>query len=255
METVRVAMLLAYDGAGFSGFARQRHQRTVQGELERCLSMLTRTEIVTTTAGRTDRGVHAAGQVISFDAPASVDLVELARRMNKLLAPEVSIKDAVVAPSDFSARFSAKRRFYEYRIYGGPAPDPFLDRFALWEPRPLDAGAMNDAARLLIGEHDFTSFCRDNRRSLVRRVRTARVRAVRDSRTVIALAGDSFCHQMVRSVTGCLIEVGLGKRLPSWLGDVMEARDRQAAQVSIAPARGLTLMKVLYRPDPFAKAR
>lgn len=249
---MRVAMLLAYDGGGFSGFARQRQQRTVQGELERCLSMLTRTEILTATAGRTDRGVHAAGQVISFDAPASVDPTELARRVNKLLAPEISIKRAVVAPPDFSARFSAKRRIYEYRIYGEPAPDPFQDRFALWEPRRLDVGAMNDAARHLVGEHDFSSFCRANDKSLVRRIRMVRVRGtVRDARTVIRVEGDSFCHQMVRSITGCLIAVGVGDRMPAWLGEVLRAKDRQMA-ADVAPARGLTLMRVVYRPDPFA---
>lgn len=251
MTWKRVALLLAYDGANFHGFARQRERRTVQGELERTLSLVARTDILTTGAGRTDSGVHAAGQVVSFDAPGSLDVAGLPKSLNRMLSPEIAIKQAVIAPADFDARFSAKRRFYEYRIYAGPARDPFLDRFALWEPRPLDAGAMNDAARLLVGEHDFTSFCRDNRRSLVRRVRTARVRGTRNGHTTIWIEGDSFCHQMVRSITGCLIDVGVGKRLPQWMGEVLAARDRQAAKVSIAPARGLTLMKVAYRPDPF----
>lgn len=252
MDAARYALLLAYDGTRFHGYARQRSRRTVQGTLEETLALLLREPIVSACAGRTDAGVHAAGQVASFDARAGIDLEWLQRRVNKLLAPEVSIRAAVVAPDDFSARFSAKRRAYEYRIYAGPARDPFADRFALWEPRPLDAGAMNQAAQALTGEHDFSSFCRDNNRSLVRRVRTARVRARSDGRTTISIEGDSFCHQMVRSVTACLIEVGLGKRPVEWTAGVLEAMDRQAAKVSIAPARGLTLMRVTYRPDPFA---
>lgn len=251
MDAGRYALLLSYDGTRFHGYARQRSRRTVQGTLEDTLTMLLREPVLTACAGRTDAGVHAAGQVASFDARAGIDLEWLHRRLNRLLAPEISIRQAVVAPGDFSARFSAKRRFYEYRIYGGPAPDPFLDRFALWEPRALDVGAMNDAARLLVGEHDFTSFCRDNNKSLVRRVRNARVRGARDGRTTIAIDGDSFCHQMVRSITACLIEVGLGRRPSSWPAEVLEAKDRQAAKVSIAPARGLTLMRVRYLPDPF----
>ncbi|HVL89365.1 MAG TPA: tRNA pseudouridine(38-40) synthase TruA [Actinomycetota bacterium] len=251
MEPVRVAMLLAYDGAGFRGFARQRERRTVQGEIERTVSLVARREILTTGAGRTDAGVHAAGQVMTFDAPASLDLTELAKRINKMLAPEISIKAVVAAPPGFDARFSARRRIYEYRIYGGPAPDPFLDRFALWEPRPLDVGAMNDAARHLVGEHDFASFCRANAKSLVRRIRIVRVRAARDSRTTIRVEGDSFCHQMVRSITGCLLAVGFGDRMPEWVGNVLRAKNRQAA-ADVAPARGLTLMRVVYRPDPFA---
>lgn len=252
MTMSRYALLLAYDGTRFHGYARQRARRTVQGTLEETLALLLREPVVSACAGRTDAGVHAAGQVASFDARAGIDLEWLQRRANKLLAPEVSIRAAVVAPDDFSARFSAERRAYEYRIYAGPARDPFADRFALWEPRSLDAGAMNTAARTLTGQHDFSSFCRDNNRSLVRRVRTARVRATRDGRTTIAIEGDSFCHQMVRSVTACLIEVGLGKRAADWVAGVLAAKDRQQAKVSIAPARGLTLMRVTYRPDPFA---
>jgi len=255
MDVSRYALLLAYDGTRFHGYARQRGRRTVQGTLEETLAMLLRESILTACAGRTDAGVHAAGQVASFDARAEIDLEWLQRRINRLLAPEVSIRAAVVAPGEFDARFSAKRRSYEYRIYGGPARDPFADRFALWEPRPLDAGAMHEASQVLVGEHDFSSFCRDNRRSLVRRIRLARVRSARDGRTTIAIAGDSFCHQMVRSITGCLIDVGLGKRPPSWMADVLEAKARQAAKVSIAPARGLTLMRVVYRPDPFGGDR
>lgn len=254
MTTSRYALSLSYDGTRFHGYARQRARRTVQGTLEDTLALLLREPVVSACAGRTDAGVHAAGQVVSFDARAGTSLEWLQRRTNKLLAPEVSIRDAAVAPNDFSARFSAKRRAYEYRIYAGPARDPFADRFALWEPRPLDTAAMNEAAAILVGEHDFSSFCRDNNKSLIRRVRTARVRTTRDGRTTIAITGDSFCHQMVRSVTACLIEVGLGKHPVSWIEEVLAAKDRQVAKVSIAPARGLTLMRVTYRPDPFAPA-
>ncbi len=246
----RTALLFAYEGTRFHGYARQRSRRTVQGLLEDTLELLLREPIATTAAGRTDSGVHAAGQVVSFDHLSAIDAEWLQRRVNVILAPEISIRGVAAVPDSFNARFSAKRRDYGYRIYGGKGRDPFQDRFALWEPQPLDVDAMDEALRVLVGTHDFTSFCRLSQRSMVRRVRSARVRGSRDGRVVVKIAGDSFCHQMVRSITGCLLAVGRGARPPSWLGDVLAAKDRSVTP-SIAPARGLTLMRVVYRPDPF----
>src|SRR5258706_4279532 len=156
---MKIALLVAYDGTDFNGFARQKLARTVQGELESSLSLLLRAPIQTVGAGRTDAGVHAAGQVVSFDAPSSVLPKWLKLRLNKLLAPEVVVRAAAMVPEDFSARFSATRREYEYRIYRSPEPDPFRDRFALWVPDRLKLSAMRAAARAPIGAPDFSSFC------------------------------------------------------------------------------------------------
>ena len=245
----RIAILFAYDGTDFSGFAIQPKHRTVQGVLEDRLSLVLRELVDTVGAGRTDRGVHAAGQVVSFDLRKTPDCALLIKRINKISGPEIMLRAAAVVPDDFSARFSAKRREYRYRIYGGTGRDPFRDRHALWVGEPLDVARMDEAARDLIGVHDFSALCRSSPRSMVRRVRSARVR-VRGDEIHLSVTGDSFCHQMVRSMTGCLLEIGAGRQDPTWLREIVESKDRQPA-ADVAPSRGLTLMSVTYKPDPF----
>jgi tRNA pseudouridine38-40 synthase len=246
---MKIALKLAYDGTDFHGFAKQRNHRTVQGELDARLSTVLRTDVATVGAGRTDAGVHASHQVVSFGAPEQTSSDWLVGRVNKRLAPEVVALAAAAVPEDFSARFSAVRREYEYRIYRSAAPDPFRDRFAWWMPGPLSLSKMRAAARALIGEHDFSSFCRRGEGSMVRRLRAVRLVSKGDELTVKVVA-DSFCHQMVRSIVGTLVEVGLGKREGSSVGEALAARDRARAG-AIAPARGLHLVNVVYRPDPF----
>src|SRR5437588_8659714 len=196
---MKIALLVAYDGTDFHGFARQKSARTVQGERESRLTLLLRAPIETVGAGRTDAGVHASGQVVSFDSGSEVDPSWIQMRLNKLLAPEVVVRAAAQVPDDFSARFSAKRRDYEYRIYRSATPDPFRDRFALWVPDKLSIAAMRAGARALIGEHDFSSFCRRGEGSMVRRLRSIRF-VSRDEDLIIKINADSFCHPMVRSI-------------------------------------------------------
>ncbi|MHB8512578.1 MAG: tRNA pseudouridine(38-40) synthase TruA [Actinomycetota bacterium] len=244
-------MKLSYDGTGFKGFARQSTHRTVQGVLEERLSLLLREEILTVGAGRTDTGVHAAGQVVSFDVTKAPDCDQIIKRINKVCGPEIMLQHAVIVEDSFSARFSATRREYLYRFYSGAGRDPFRDRFAVWTDESLDAKRMDEAASALIGEHDFSAFCRANDRSMVRRLRTADVKRKADEIHIRVIA-DSFCHQMVRSIAGCLYDVGRAKREPKWLVTVIESRDRRNAS-DVAPPRGLTLVKVSYSPDPFAR--
>ena len=241
---MKIALLVAYDGTDFHGFARQKHARTVQGELEAKLSLILRAPIETVGAGRTDAGVHAAGQVVSFDVPRDVDPSWLRLRLNKLLAPAIVVRAASVMPDDFSARFSATRREYEYRIYRSPTPDPFRDRFALWVPGRLTVSAMQAASRALIGEHDFSSFCRRGEGSLMRRVRAITFSS-RDDELIVKIKADSFCHQMVRSIVGMLLEVGAGKRAPGDVEKALRAKHRNAAG-PVADARGLHLVRVVY---------
>lgn len=199
----------------------------------------------TTGAGRTDAGVHAAGQVVSFEAPDRSDPGWIAARLNRRLAPEISVRGAAAVGDSFDARFSAKRREYEYHLYHGPAPDPFLDRFAVHVPGELDLKEMRAAAKAFIGEHDFSSFCRRGAASLVRRLSSISFTQPSPGRLVIRVVGDSFCHQMVRSLVGLLLDVGRGKRPAGDARRVLAARDRSAAP-RIAPAKGLTLASVGY---------
>lgn len=248
---MKIALLVAYDGTDFHGFARQKAARTVQGSLEEKLSLLLRAPIETVGAGRTDAGVHASGQVVSFDAPSTVQPEWLRLRLNKLLAPEIVVRAAAAAPDDFSARFSAVRREYEYRIYRTDVPDPFRDRFALWVPGPLSISKMRAGARALIGEHDFSSFCRRGEGSMVRRVRAISFVSRGDELTV-KIKADSFCHQMVRSIVGLLLDIGIGKRHSEDVGAALRARLREAAG-SIADPRGLCLVGVEYRANLFGR--
>jgi tRNA pseudouridine38-40 synthase len=248
---MNIALLVAYDGTDFQGFARQPHGRTVQGLLEEAVSQLLRVPIKTVGAGRTDAGVHAAGQVVSFDAPTDVDPSWIADRLNRRLGPEISIRAAAAVPETFSARHSARKRIYEFTIYRTPQRDPFLDRFAVWAPGPLNVGSMRRAAKALTGEHDFTSFCRRGQGSMVRRVRSITIRAPEPERLVIRVVADSFCHQMVRSIVGLLLDVGRGKRRAEDAAKALAARDRSKAG-TVAPAKGLVLIDVGYRKNPFA---
>ena len=249
---MKIALLVAYDGTQFRGFARQPHARTVQGVLEEALSQLLREPMRTVGAGRTDAGVHAAGQVVSFDSDA--DPSWIAQRLNRRLGPEVSIRAAAAVPDTFDARHSARRRTYEYAIYRSEAPDPFTDRFALHVPGRLNVAAMRRATRALVGEHDFSSFCRRGDGSMVRRVVSITLRSVAPDRLVMRVVADSFCHQMVRSIVGFLLDVGRGKRQAEDAARALAARDRASAG-PVAPAKGLTLARVGYPRDPFSAAR
>jgi tRNA pseudouridine38-40 synthase len=244
---MKIALLIAYDGTDFHGFARQRTSRTVQGLIEDRLTTLLRAPTSVVGAGRTDTGVHASGQVVDLPAADSTDPTWLKDRLNRWLAPEIAVKAAAEVPDDFSARFSAVRREYEYRIYRSPIPDPFRDRFMLWMPDALHVASMRAAARDLIGEHDFSSFCRKGEGSMVRNLRAIKI-VTREDELTFKVSADSFCHQMVRSIVGFLLDVGKGA--PKHVLDVLAARDRNAAG-TVAAARGLHLTRVVYRPDPF----
>ena len=249
---MNIALLLAYDGTDFHGAARQRGrgERTVQGLLEERLTTLVRDEVRTTLAGRTDAGVHARGQVVSFDARRAIDPAWLQRRLNRWLAPEIVVRAAAEVPEGFDARHSARRRTYVYALYRSHVLDPFRERYAVRVDPELDVHAMRAAAAALVGEHDFASFCRAGEGRTLRRVRSATVVSRAGGDVVVRLVGDSFCQQMVRSLVGTLLQVGGGSREPRDLSRVIAARDRAAAG-PVAPAKGLTLVSVTYRPDPF----
>lgn len=248
---MRIRVDLAYDGGGFRGWARQRDQRTVQGVLEDALTVLAGVRVETTVAGRTDAGVHATGQVAHADVPAGSrlirDLDRARQTLDRMCGSEISIRRVRRVPPTFDARFSATQRRYRYRIADGEALSP-LDRHDTWHlgPPRLDTEAMQAGGRHLVGEHDFSSFCRrKDDQHLRRRIDRVAVRRAAADLVVVRVEGKAFCHQMVRSVTGCLVAVGAGKRPPVWVAEVRDARDRQAVS-RIAPPHGLTLVGVSY---------
>jgi tRNA pseudouridine38-40 synthase len=195
-------------------------------------------------AGRTDAGVHAEGQVVSFVAEA--DPRRIRRAVNRMLAPEVVVRRAARAPDGFDARRSATAREYRYRIRTGEVPDPFTARYEWHRPGEYGLGWMRRAARLLQGEHDFASFCRarPDQASTVRTLERLALRRDGEVLEVRTRAG-SFLHQMVRSLVGTLAAVGEGKMEPESMPKVLKARSRAAAG-PMAPPHGLTLVRVLY---------
>lgn len=237
-----VKLVLAYDGFGFHGFARQRDVRTVHGVLEEALDRVLGAAPRLSAAGRTDAGVHAEGQVVSFRADA--DPARLQRALNGMLAPEVVVRRAGLAPEGFDARRSATAREYRYRIRTAPLADPFTARYEWHRPGRYAVGAMRRAARLLEGRHDFTSFSRSGPTSPIRDLDRLSVRPVTEGLELRARA-PSFLHQMVRSLVGTLVAVGEGKMDPGSMPGVLAARSRSAAG-PVAPPHGLTLVRVVY---------
>lgn len=250
--TVRVRMTVAYDGSGFHGFATQPGDLpTVAGTLTAALNRRLGHPVTLVAAGRTDTGVHARGQVVSFDAAEDrFDPVSLLRSLNRSLSPKVVVRSVEAAPAGFDARHWALSRSYRYTILNHPFPDPFLAPTAWHVPEPLDVAAMRLACDPLIGQHDFTSFCRVPRRMFVE---ANMVRVVLDARWVRAaddvirfeIRSNSFCHQMVRSVVGFMVAVGAGRRRAGEVAAALRAQDRSAAP-HLAPAHGLCLWEVAY---------
>ncbi|TLM72295.1 MAG: tRNA pseudouridine(38-40) synthase TruA [Actinobacteria bacterium] len=246
------ALTVAYDGAPFAGFARQSEQRTVQGTLEDALRTVLRREVETVGAGRTDAGVHALGQVVSFEsAPGDPDAAALARSLNALCAPHVAVREVRAAREGFSARFDAEAREYRYRIAAGAVPPVLLAPYAWHVARDLDAPAVRRAAAALVGEHDFRSFCVADSaegKNTVRTLTAVELYPAEDlgePHLVLRVVGTAFLHSMVRVIAGSLVEIGRGARDEGWLGEALAARDRAAAGPT-APAHGLTLWDVAY---------
>jgi tRNA pseudouridine38-40 synthase len=252
-DVVRLRLDLGYDGARFSGWARQPGRRTVQSTVEDGLAVVVRAPVGLTVAGRTDAGVHAAGQVAHGDVPAAAwDAVagSVVRRLAGVLPADVRVWSVREAPAGFDARFSALFRRYVYRVSDAPGgADPLRRHDTVAWARRLDVAAMQAAAAGLLGEHDFVAFCR--RREGAGTVRAlGRLDWVRGGDGVLAgtVEADAFCHSMVRSLVGALLAVGEGRRPVEWPASLLTAAERSSA-VGVAPAHGLTLTHVGYPPD------
>lgn len=254
--TRRARLRVAYHGAAFHGFAANDGVDTVEGLIESALRTITRIPVEISTAGRTDAGVHARGQVVSFDAPADTDLRTLVRSLNGMCGPHVAVSHAEWADPDFDARRSATSRRYRYTVLNTPEPDPLLaDRsWHVWTP--LSIPLMNLACDALIGERDFSAFCRKPDKpdgaaepSMNRYVYSARWTRGEgpgmEGTVVFEIRANAFCHQMVRSLVGFLVDVGTGKRPPSDTRAVMVRGDRSHGS-PVAPPQGLILWDVGY---------
>lgn len=242
-----VRMTVAYDGTGFHGFAPSAGVRTVGGVLADALAKILRHRPDLAVAGRTDKGVHAWGNVVSFEADPGLDPWGVQQRVNAMLGPEIVVRDCDLVAPGFHARHSARWRRYRYTIVNRPVPDPFRDRYAWWVEDRLDLHALRMAADPFVGEHDFASFCRKGPEgsTTTRRVLESSWHDEGDGILVYEIRANAFCWQMVRAIVGTLVEVGRGKRTPGEMLAIIRAKDRAAAG-QLAPAKGLCLWDVGY---------
>jgi tRNA pseudouridine38-40 synthase len=244
MATIKLT--IEYEGTAYAGWQRQPTHPTIQAVLEEALFRITQQHIPVVGAGRTDSGVHALGQVVSFQSDKSLSSAQWAPALNSYLPKDIAVISSVQAPDDFHARFSAKGKTYEYRIIV-QSSRPALDRHRVWHfPHPLDTEAMRQAMSHCLGTHDFTSF-RGQRSQTINPMCTISQLSLwsKSSFLTIRIVGDRFLKQMVRAIVGTLVEVGQHKRNPNTLAEIFEARDRRSAGRT-APPQGLYLVHVLY---------
>jgi tRNA pseudouridine38-40 synthase len=255
----RYRLDIGYDGAGFHGWAAQTGLRTVQGELEGWIARVLRLDAppILTCAGRTDAGVHARGQVahLDLDLPAPDDVAAtLARRLGRALPADLAVRRVSIAPPGFDARFAAIWRRYAYRLADGVL-DP-LQRFTTADVRGrVEVELLNTAAEALLGLHDFAAFCRAREgATTIRELQHLHAVRLPDGRVEIGVRADAFCHSMVRSLVGALVEVGTGRRDITWLAGLVDNSVR-CGQVPVMAANGLVLEEVGYPDDDQLAAR
>lgn len=244
---MNVKLTIQYDGTRYDGWQRQGNtDNTLQGRLEGVLSRMVGKPVEIQGAGRTDAGVHARGQVASVHLPEGYTPQEVQNYLNRYLPEDVAVVDVVEMGERFHARLSATGKEYRYHIRMGSVPDVFARKYQYRVEEPLDLAAMERAAGYLTGKHDFRSFCGNRRfkKSTVREVFHIGVEVCGSDLTLV-YRGDGFLYNMVRILTGTLLEVGLGQRTPESMVDILEARERTAAGKT-APAQGLVLQEVYY---------
>ena len=245
---MRLALGLAYEGTGTPGWQTQSGGDALQDLLEGSLSALAGHPVRTVCAGRTDAGVHALAQVVHFDTAVARPLNAWVRGVNARLPGRLAVQWAREVSTDFHARFSARRRTYVYLLRGAPVPHPLWRDRAGWVFRPLDVDAMREAAAVLLGEHDFTSF-RSAQCQAPTPVRTVSRLDIerRGEFVVLTVAANAFLHHMVRNIVGALVHVGTGRRSPAWVAALLAARRRALGAPTFAP-QGLYLAGVEYDP-------
>lgn len=246
---MRLALGISYHGGAYQGWQSQATGQTIQDKLESALSALAAHRVTTLCAGRTDAGVHALMQVVHFDTQAERRLVSWVRGTNALLPADIGVQWASAVPAEFHCRACALSRRYVYVVLDSPVR-PSVDSGRVgWVMRPLNQEAMQEASRYLVGEHDFSSF---------RAAACQALSAVKDLRAIeisrrgaywrFEFEASAFLHHMVRNIMGCLVQVGMGRRPPAWMGEVLHARSRAAAAPTFAPD-GLYFLGPRYAPQ------
>ncbi|AOT71201.1 tRNA pseudouridine(38-40) synthase TruA [Geosporobacter ferrireducens] len=241
-----IKLLIEYDGTNFCGWQRQNNGRTIQEEIEKALEKVLKRPVKIHGSGRTDTGVHALGQVASFKANITVPMDKIPLALNSLLPEDISVKGASEVEEDFHARYSAKGKKYIYQIYNGPLRSPLLRNYAYFVAHPLDLNRMQEAAQYFLGSHDFKGFMASG--SCVQdTVRTLYKLDVyfHENLIKIEVEGNGFLYNMVRIISGTLVEVGKEKILPTEMQKIIASGIRESAGPT-APAQGLYLAEVFY---------
>ncbi|MBU6504941.1 MAG: tRNA pseudouridine(38-40) synthase TruA [Betaproteobacteria bacterium] len=246
---MRFALGVEYDGSGFCGWQRQPDQASVQGALESALGGIAGEPVTVVAAGRTDRGVHASGQVVHFDTQASRPLTAWVRGANALLPAGIAVLWAHPVPDSFHARFCATRRSYQYLLLNHPVRNALMQGKWGWFHQTLDLGLMREAARMLLGTHDFSAFraAECQAKSPVKTLAQADI-AANGPLLQFSFTADAFLQHMVRNMVGALVAVGAGREAPAWLGTLLESRDRTRGAPTFPPD-GLYLTGVGYADD------
>lgn len=246
----RIAIKVQYDGTQYNGWQIQNGGRTIQGEIEKAIEILTREQARTIASGRTDSGVHALGQVVHFDTDSALTLQRFCIGLNGILPRDISVTNAYEAGDYFHARFGAVERTYRYRIYNHPSRSPFMRYRAMWVHETLDCDYLRNVMEQLIGEKDFSSFCKKRESkniNTVRRIRRVDVRREGDCIN-IEISGNAFLHNMIRIIVGTIVEMNKSNAEPHLLDEIIAKKDRDASGTT-APPYGLYLLRVVYDPD------
>lgn len=253
MTERNIRLLIAFDGTNFNGWQRQKHDTTIQGEIEKNLTLMTNSEILLQGAGRTDAGVHAEGMVANFITSSLIPCNALKKGLNSMLPYAIRILEADEVSSEFHSRFSARGKHYEYSLYIGEVMPPLERLYALHIPFKLDFEKIQACLDILTGTHDFSTFensgSRDktkaSRKGAVRNLTVARLDKLDEMRHTLTFIGEGFLRHMVRNIVGTLLEAGQGKRSVDDFRAALQAKDRNAGGAT-APPHGLKLKKVLY---------
>jgi tRNA pseudouridine38-40 synthase len=251
----RLRIDIAYDGTAFFGWATQPDQRTIQDLVEQAIAQVSRSEVQSIVAGRTDAGVHATGQVIHVDLADTVfsdgfSYMDLRYKLNRILDEDVRIMEISDAPEGFHARFSALRRIYTYKILDNNEVIAPLSRYdvAHWY-RPLDVDLMNQASALVLGHHDFAAFCKFKEGgTTIRTLERYEWRRDSEGLLIADVVADAFCYSMVRNLVGAVVCVADGRKDPSWIQELLTNKERVSDSL-VFPARGLSLSRVDYPSD------
>jgi tRNA pseudouridine38-40 synthase len=251
----RLRIDIAYDGTAFFGWAAQPDKRTIQDLVEDAIARISRSDVESVVAGRTDAGVHATGQVIHVDLPDALfseglSYIDLRYKLNRILDEDVRIMQISDAPDGFHARFSALRRIYTYKILDANEVIPPLSRYdvAPWY-RPLDVDLMNKASALVLGHHDFAAFCKFKEGgTTIRTLEKYQWHRDETGLLVAEVIADAFCYSMVRNLVGAVVCVADGRKDPSWMAELLANKERVSDSL-VFPARGLSLTQVDYPSD------